>query len=213
MDEAALAAYETEVLAFLADRLAAMGPDAGGLANFYVRKLETRRVLSRYDRELLALLAGEARVVHAGIGVGQLSAALALQGCEVLGFEVDPRRHGAAEALRLRVAPCARYTICAARFSEGLAPDFAAAGATLLFTNVVASWSEPVYAATIAAMQRFGRTILDLARFGEARPEPADRAALAARLKQAGFDLRPLGFRAQNTEFVEARPLRAAKNA
>ncbi len=213
MDEAAIAAYEAVVLAFLAERLAAMGSDAGGLANFYLRKLETGRVLSRYDRELLVLLAGEASIVHAGIGIGQLSAALALQGSEVLGFEVDPRRHGAAEALRLRLALRERYTICAARFAEGLAPDFAAAGATLLFTNVVASWSEPDYAATIAAMQRFGRTILDLARFGEARPEPADRAMLADRLRQAGFDLRPLGFRAQNTEFVEARPLHLAKDA
>lgn len=213
MDEAALAAYEAEVRAFLAERLDAMGADAGGLANFYLRKLETGRVLSRYDRELLTLLVGEAQVVHAGIGIGQLSAALALQGSEVLGFEADPRRHGAAEALRLRVAPRANYTICAARFAEGLAPDFKAARATLLFTNVVASWSEPVYAATIAAMQRFGRTILDLARFGEARPEMADRTALATRLKQAGLDLRSLGFRAQNTEFVEARPLRAPKDA
>ena len=105
MDETAIAAYEVEVRAFLAERLDAMGADAGGLANFYLRKLETGRVLSRYDRELLVLLAGEARLVHAGIGIGQLSAAIALQGSEVLGFEVDPRRHGAAEALRLRVAP------------------------------------------------------------------------------------------------------------
>ncbi len=209
MDEAAIAAYEADVRAFLAERLDTMGADAGGLANFYLRKLETGRVLSRYDRELLVLLAGEARVVHAGIGIGQLSAALALQGSEVLGIEVDPRRHAAAEALRQRVAPLARYTIRAARFSEGLDPAFAAAGATLLFTNVVASWSEGDYAATIAAMQRFGRTILDLARFGEARPEPDARAALADRLGQAGFALRPLSFRAQNTAFVEARLLRA----
>ena len=213
MDKAALAAYEADVLSFLAERLAAMGADAGGLANFYLRKLETGRVLSRYDRELLVLLAGEACIVHAGIGIGQLSAALALQGSDVLGFEVDPRRYGAAEALRLRVASAARYTICAARFAEGLAPDFAAESATLLFTNVVANWTEADYAATIAAMQRFGRTILDLARFGAARPEPADRAALADQLRGAGFTLHPLGFRAENTEFVEARPPLRSKGA
>jgi hypothetical protein len=208
--DVALETYEAEVRSFLEGRLAAMGADAGGLANFYLRKLETGRILSRYDRELLVTLAGEACIVHAGIGIGQLSAALALQGSEVLGFEADPRRHTAAEALRLHVAPGTRYSVSAARFPEGLDAGFAAAGATLLFTNVVASWDEPAYAATIKTMQRFGRTILDLARFGEARPDPASRAVLAARLEAAGLTLRPLGFRAQNTAFVEARPVGGA---
>lgn len=205
MTKLTLAAYEADVRAFLAERLAAMGPDASGLAGFYLRKLETGRVLSRYDRELLVLLADEAHVVHAGIGIGQLSAALALQGSEVLGFEGDPRRYAAAEALRNRAAPAARYTISFTRFPEGLGPGFDASSATLLFTNVAASWPEATYDAMIAAMHRFRRTILDLARFGEARQDPADRAVLAARLEASGLVLSPLDFRAEKTAFVEVR--------
>jgi len=205
VDKTAIAAFEAEARTFLAERLAAMGPDEGGLANFYLRKLETGRIFSRYDRELLVLLRGEARVVHAGIGIGQLSAALALQGSEVLGFEGDPRRHAAADALRLRVAPEARYTITPVRFPDGLDPAYDPAGATLLFTNVAATWPEETYAAMIAMMHRFERTILDLARFGDARQEPADQAELAGRIGAAGLVLTPLNLVAEKTAFVEVR--------
>ncbi|KUR72247.1 hypothetical protein AQZ52_02910 [Novosphingobium fuchskuhlense] len=205
MHKSEIAAFEAEARTFLAERLAAMGPDEGGLANFYLRKLETGRIFSRYDRELIALLEGEARVVHAGIGIGQLSAALALQGSEVLGFEGDLRRHAAAEALRLRLAPDARYSIAFARFPDGLDPAYDPSGATLLFTNVAATWPDETYEAMFAMMHRFRRTILDLARFGDARQEPAEQAELAERIAAKGLALTPLNFVAEKTAFMEIR--------
>lgn len=205
MDKAEVDAYEAAVADFLARRLAVMGPVESGLSEFYQHKLETGRILSRYDRELLVLLKGEARIVHAGIGIGQLSAALALQGSEVLGFEGAPRRHAAAEALRCELAPDARYAIAFARFPEGLSDAFDPAGATLLFTNVAAAWPDETYDTITAIMPRFDRTILDLARFGQARQDPAEQADLAARIAQAGLVLRPLAFRAERTAFVEVR--------
>jgi hypothetical protein len=205
VDKAQIAAVEGEALAFLAERLAAMGAAAGGLGNFYLRKLETGRIFSRYERELLVLLEGEERIVHAGIGIGQLSAALALQGSEVLGFEGDPLRHAAAEALRCRVAPDARYTIAGAHFPEGLDPAYQPVGATLLFTNVVTSWPAGSYDAMFAQMHRFRRTILDLAHFRDPRPEPAEQAALAERIAATGLVLTPLNLVAEKTAFVEVR--------
>ena len=204
MEREALARFEEGVLAFLAERREALGVEEGGLNNYYAQRLDKRRALSRYERELIVYLKGAPRVIHAGTGMGPLSAALALQGTQVIGFEADPRRHAAAEALRARLARDAAYEVRQALFPQGLRDGDDPAGATLLFTNVVAGWPEGLYDDLIAAMRGFSRTILDLRVFGQTREDPAERAALAAKIEAGGLSLASLPFVAANTFYVEA---------
>lgn len=206
MDKAKLAAFEQGVLEFIADRREAMGVEDGGLLAYYSQRVEKRRALTRYERELLDLLEGDPWIVHAGIGIGPLTAALALQGSRMLGFELDQRRYAAAVALKRKLAPDADYEIRSEPFPDGLRPDDETATATLLFTNVAGSWPDELYDSAIAAIHHFRRAILDLRLFGHTRNDEAERASLAARLEQAGLCVEPLPVHAANAFYVEVRP-------
>ena len=198
--------FEEGILDFIAQRRAEQGIEESGLLAYYAQRVDKQRALTRYERELLDYLAGERRIVHAGIGIGPLTAGLALQGSQVLAFEADDRRHAAATALKASIAPDTDYEIRRAFFPDGLQVGDETADATLLFTNVANCWPEPTYEGAILAMHRFRRTILDLRLFGHTRNDAQERQALACRLEDARLSLEPLPFRAANSYYVELRP-------
>ena len=191
-----IAAYEKQVLSFIDTRASELGPDDSGLYNYYASRAGTDHCLNNYDRFLLEYLAGERAVVHAGIGIGALTAGLALQGISCVGFEYDSRRYAAACAARAFLAPDADYEIRDSKFPQGLEDRHAVDSAVLLFTNVGATpphgWTEAEIEATLEAMRRFKYTILDLRLFGETRDTEERRNALAARITDAGFRIVPM---------------------
>jgi hypothetical protein len=199
---AALADYEAGFLAFLIARRAAMGEEEGGLYNYYVHRIETQRVLAPYERALIPLLSGKARLFHAGAGMGTLTLALGLAGVDCVLFESDERRHLAALAAQATLAPAARVEIRRAKFPAGLRREDAPRDATLLFTNIVSTWTEEQLDRSIAAMHGFAETWLDLRLFGVIRDTDEERTALADRIAAAGFTVTPLDIGVAGTFYV-----------
>ncbi|WP_265570675.1 hypothetical protein [Sphingomicrobium nitratireducens] len=203
MKRAQLRQFEEQVVTFIDERHRALGVEESGLLPYYVQRAEKKRAFTRYERGLLAHLETGTTIYHAGIGIGVLSAALALKGCRVIGFEEMPERAEAARALRDAVAQGTDYELREANFPGGLRADEPAGAATLLFTNVAGNWSDETYAGAFAAMKRFSRTILDLRLFGHTRNEPEERDELARRLEAMGHELRPLDLNCNNNFYVE----------
>lgn len=179
------------------------GIERSGFYSFYAKHLEQRIALQEYEEDLaLFLLArGPGReVVHAGIGLGTLACALAANGITVTGIEQDHGRVRSAQVLRdavIRMWPdvAKRYRIVQGAFPAVAAPrrkwwswkrpaNALEPRATLLFTNVVMSWSEELQAAILAALPGFAEVILDLRTFGIVRDDESDREALFARIAE-----------------------------
>lgn len=207
MNEEEIEAWDARMLRFIADRAAALG-EASGLDDYYLSRLGVGAALRGYERWFLRHLGGERRLFHAGIGIGALTAGLAVQGVRCVGFELDRKRFEAAIALRDAEASGTHYAIRRARFPAGIEARDRSARATLLFTNVGSGWDEEQTAQAIAAIGRFRRAFLDLRLFGMTREAVDDRRQLAARLVAAGFEVTPIDVGAGDAHYVQVRPIR-----
>lgn len=198
----ALARYEAAFGAFLIERRDTLGVEEGGLYHYYVHRIETGRILTPYEHALIGVLSGKGRLFHAGAGMGTLTLALALAGVDCVIFESDERRYLAALAARDALAPATAVEIRKAKFPAGLRREDSPADATLLFTNIVSTWTEEQVDRTIAAMHGFAETYLDLRLFGVVRDEAGDREALSARIAAAGFTVTPIDIGVAGTFYI-----------
>jgi hypothetical protein len=184
--------------------LAADGADASGFYEYYQTRLEEGRgVLSAYDRALVHYMAAnvtptDCRIVHAGIGVGQLALALALLDYNIAGIERDMRRFTSAVRLREAVgrvwpAASARYTAINGEFPEVLlGTGWIASDVLLIFTNCSAGWSDDLTDKIIATFPSFGHVILDARVFGVVRDTHDERQALLERIQEHGLSIQPV---------------------
>jgi len=170
------------VQAALAERLAAMGPDASGLYGYYVRKLDHDALLSQCDARAIELLRARRgrfqRVWEIGPGIGQLSVMLALDGHQLVLVERDQRRAGALLAMldvlrQVDETAWRRVSVIQGSFPEALPPaevhdrDMALA----LGCTFTATAGECL--AFERALARFGLALID---FGRLFTEATDRA-------------------------------------
>jgi hypothetical protein len=184
--------------------LAADGVDASGFYEYYQARLEEGRgVLSAYDRALVHYVAAnftpaDCRIVHAGIGVGQLALALALLDYNIAGIERDMRRFTSAARLREAVsrvwpAALARYTAINGEFPEVLlGTGWIASDVLLIFTNCSASWSDDLTDKIIGTFPSFGHVILDARVFGVVRDTHDERQSLIERIQEHGLYPQPV---------------------
>lgn len=166
------------------------GLEESGLYNYYGGRITSRLGgLSEHDEGLARhLLARETkRVVHAGIGIGTLSCALACNGVAVVGIEAEKRRAATARLVKDAVTeiwPDIRYEVV-----EGFFPDVLAGksfvDSTLVFTNVAASWDDAALERVIGSMVNFGDVFLDLKVFGSTRLDEASRDVLFERIAKS----------------------------
>lgn len=198
---------DREVLSFLdgymyrvlLDMLRSTGAEESGLYDFYKARLELERhALTGYDRFLVDYLVahfdrGHRSVVHAGIGVGTLTSALALAGFSVIGLERDRKRFIAAS--RVRTAVCDMWSEVAHRYRliEGTFPaavlntPSVSQNGILVFTNCGAGWSDTFTNNIIDHFSYFGDVLLDARLFGIVRDAPEERDALIKAIRQRGL--------------------------
>lgn len=178
------------------------GIERSGFYNYYAQHLKQRIGLQAYEEDLAHFLLArgpERPLLHAGIGLGTLACALAANGLTVTGIEVDDGRVGSARLLRDAVVQmwpdvAGRYRIVHGAFPDVATPPMWAPWkqpeialdprATLLFTNVVMSWSDELQRSILATLPRFAEVILDLRTFGIVRDDESARQALFARIAE-----------------------------
>lgn len=163
---------------FISDRIYAMGLTESGAYEYYAQRVERRDLLTMDGRALLWRILADppARLVHAGTGLGCLTACVAAAGIPSMGYECDHRRHRGATALRDAMG--LSYELRAAYYPDANVGT----GGLLLFTNVGADWSEAQEDGVIGTFSRFGRVILDLRQFGHLRTDPSEQDALLERI-------------------------------
>jgi hypothetical protein len=168
------------------------GLEASGLYNYYGSRIEQRiGGLIEYEESLARhLLAGfrDRRVVHAGIGVGTLTCALACNGMKVVGIEAIAQRVESARRIRAALVETwpevdHRYEIIQGFYPEALAgSEWFGPDVILVFTNVGSGWDDDALESVIKSMQGFGEVFLDLRLFGSVREKEEDRASLFERI-------------------------------
>lgn len=161
-----------------------------GLYNYYRRRIELRLGgMVPYEAELAQYVLAnfrDRRVVHAGIGLGLLAAALSVNGVRMLGVECDENRMRLAR--RVRDAVCRtwpeaepRYQLLEGMFPEAIADDWIGRDVVVLFTNV-ASWEVSQLDGVVEFLPRFGDAIVGLRLFGRLRDSDEERRELFDRL-------------------------------
>lgn len=168
---------------FLTAREAELGPDEGGLYDYYSTLLKRGIVLQDYEVSLaqgvLASTPAEAPIVEVGAGTGVLAAYFAVKGRRVITFEHDRRRYGMTEAFlrafrehnleaggRIELRPGSFPTSAGELPYDGVA----------VFTNMVSGVTEEQRDAMVKALQPFKWVVFDAQRFlirhraGEAMP-------------------------------------------
>lgn len=109
-------------------RVAQMGEVPSGLFDYYARRLEQGPLLLDRDLAAIELLRPyrQHRVWDTGAGVGQVAAALAADGFEVVALDHDPQRLGAIEAVANEVAhtiPGVRLRVMPGAFPAAITDD------------------------------------------------------------------------------------------
>lgn len=191
---------EDRFLDFLRRRIDEMGLTASGAYDYYAQRLDKGEAFMPYERAVMrdVIALRPSRVVHAGIGIGPVTAALARAGIPAVGYEKDKARFAAAEALRDELG--LEYDLRQSYYPD----DDIGAGGLLLFTNVGAGWTREQEDAVIGTFACFDTVILDLRLFGSVRDTEADQDALRQRLSMVGRveNLPPIG----GAAYVRIRP-------
>jgi len=194
--------FESRFLAFLKNRIDAMGVTESGAYEYYAVRVQREDAFVNYERVLMdhILASPPARVVHAGIGIGPVIARLSQAGIPCVGYESDGARYAAAVALREELG--LGYELRKAYYPDA---DIGSGG-LLLFTNVGAGWTREQEDAIIATFPNFDEVILDLRLFGHIRNEEADREELRWRIAAVGLvaDLPPIA----GAFYVRIAPIR-----
>jgi hypothetical protein len=175
------------------------GPEASGLYSFYQARIEEERsALSWYDYILVKYLMdrfrdGNRYVVHAGIGLGTLTAVLSYVGFRIAGVELDEKRYLGATRLRsalVEICPeaAALYSVTNGEFPTVVKnTGWVGPRSVLVFTNCGAAWSNELTDDIIGLMPKFGDVILDTRLFGIVRDEPEERVILVRRIEAHGL--------------------------
>lgn len=194
------------------------GVDASGLYAFYQARIEQGLgALTAYDRMLFDYVLANfdrksRRFVHAGIGIGTLTSALAVAGCAISGIESDAPRYRAASRVRAALldlwpATAQRYELLGGEFPTIVdGTSLASPETVLIFTNCGAGWPEELTARIIAALPAFGDVILDARLFGNVRDSPEERQALMERIEAAGMVATPIAQTPPMTFYYHLRP-------
>jgi hypothetical protein len=204
IDVATLSFLDGYLYRVMIEMLRSEGTKESGLYEFYQARIEQERhALSGYDRILVDYLltnfdAGKHRVVHAGIGVGTLTCALAVAGFRIAGLERDRGRTIAASRVRSAVlerwpAVEERYQLMPASFPEAvIGTDWIGDRTVLVFTNCGSDWPEELVDSIIDLFPGVGGAILDARLFGKIRNSEEERQALVARIQGRGLAAKPL---------------------
>lgn len=204
----------------MVDVLSSDGAGAG-LYNYYEARIKSGRcALSDYDRMLFDyalthLDPKRRRIVHAGIGIGTLTSALAVAGYQVAGIEQDGQRFRVASRIRDTLVDAwpdvaERYELFSGGFPAVIeSTPWTASGSVLVFTNCGAGWSEELTTSIITAMTRFGDTILDARLFGRVREAPTERQELISRIEGHGLTATPITESTPSTFYFHIRPAAA----
>jgi len=191
--------------------------DSTGLYGYYIRRIEVlRRALSWYDRRLYEYIdsqfdRGSRKIVHVGVGVGTLAAALAIGGFVTAGIERDGRRFAAADRVRAAVietwpAAAERYTLIRGGFPAGIAgTTWISPETVLVFTNSVAGWSDELTREILDCFPSYGDVLFELRQFGRLR-EADEREALLAAMRERGLVTAAVPEMPANSYFFHARP-------
>jgi hypothetical protein len=158
---------------------------------FYRARLERGAGLNLYEQRLADFFAQHLpgrRILHAGIGIGQLIALLAANGFEVAGVERDRRRMLGAEKLMLEISqrwPLAkgRYRLFFGTYPDVVDSDWTGEDVVLLFTNVVSGWSRELEDKVIATFSKFGAVIFFARLFGHIRESAEEQGELLTRIQ------------------------------
>jgi hypothetical protein len=172
-----------KILEFLRNRIATMGETQSGALNYYAFRAERGIVLATYESEILevALTGRPLRIVHAGIGIGQLLPFVAQAGIPAVGFEFDNSRFKAAVDMRDWLG--LDYEL---RHSKYPGDGDLGNGGVLLFTNVDAGWNDETERSIIETFHLYDRVLLDLRLFGRVRDDNDGRGELLGRLEAVG---------------------------
>ena len=207
-------------LAFLQEMQECYSDEESGLWKYYIGRIEVEQEgLTDYEAAIARYLTSNFdrsnHIVHAGIGVGTLTAALFALGFTVTGIESNPQRFQTAMRLQDRVTKGFKKNVGKCELIHGLLPqaldDYSASisGANvMLFTNVVSGWSPELQKNIIGTFPRFGHVLIDLRLFGVTRDEQFARDELlgwigATRPVAIRRLVVPPSFRAMGTAYVE----------
>jgi hypothetical protein len=189
------------------------GLEESGFYDFYGRRIEQQlRALSWYDKEVVGYITKrfdreKRRILHVGIGVGTLTAALAITGYVIGGIERDGRRYRAATRIREAVAEAwpktaERYSLIHGEFpTTVIETPWMGRDVILIFTNCVATWSGDLTEKIITSLSRFGDVLLDLRQFGRLREDPMERAELVGLIERQGLIVTPIAKMLQRSSY------------
>jgi hypothetical protein len=192
------ASFNTELLALQRNWMEGEGaiyqPD-----DLFVSKVNRDATLEAYELAIAEAIAErferDTMIVEIGSGYGALALVLAQAGFAVCGFEGD-RRRSAACAWHLQQY-LKRYPELTGKvdFAPSFFPDMLPAGFGVkkgrrigVATNITNTYTATNQDALLYAARDFDELIIDLARFGKARDEQADRDALRETIAKSHFE-------------------------
>jgi hypothetical protein len=177
--------------------------EAAGFFAYYNRRMEVGYALSQYDKALVEYISrrfdrNTRPILHVGIGIGTLTASLAILGYRIGGIERDGKRFNGACWLRETVAHTwpeagARYALINGEFpTTVIGTPWMAGDVVLVFTNCEASWSDELTASIISSFSSFEDIILDTRLFGKRRDDPGERQLLIETIEGQSVTGRPI---------------------
>lgn len=170
------------------------GVEESGAGQYYVARAHARgQMFPKTERKLLEHVfeltrRGPTFVVHAGSGIGTLSAVLAALGAQVLAVEGNKNRAWGARQLRAAFWELFPKEMTKYEFREGTYPEAvhasdlpAGSKKVLLFTNVGGFWADVLEKSIIDSFAHYDVVYFCTGMFGRSRP-PEECEALVARI-------------------------------
>ena len=189
--------YSGYLLHFITHVLEEQAPEQSGLSDYYASRVRNHAGLSALEVAVARYIVrnfdtDKRRIIEIGIGIGSLTAYLAVLGYQVTGFEDDAKRVALARRWRGSVKAVwpesgSRYILVNGSFPAAV-DELGIIGkdSLLLFSNRVDTWPDGTEAAMLEVFPKVGDVILDLRKFGHLRDLESEREDLLQRVTRAG---------------------------
>jgi hypothetical protein len=187
-------AVNAMLIEVLKARLDTMGEKESGLYYFYKARLDRKELFPPQERKLIDVVIerfDQSWTVHdIGAGIGTMALGFAIKGHDSYAIERDRRRAAAMAAMKKALcgdfpAISMRFHILNVAFPSHVVAEAVVPNRTLgIVSNLVGTSSQQEQGNFLATLVRYPAAIVDVQRFGIARPQEREWKEVVRRLEQ-----------------------------